>query len=142
MGDNRKNDVLTLQAALKESIEPDYLLGLEMDDLNVLVRLTVEFWYFLQQSDHGTGERAEVRYACESVFSGIESFCQMSSYYRMLSAESPTAGDWNIASLAHFRDLFAAQYRQLSVEETFPIRCRILLELFKLQIVFAGMVYE
>ncbi len=144
MDTNCKNDVQALQTKFLDSIDPDYLLGLEIDDLNVKayqahcgIRV-----FPVQRSKGGTVEAADVRYVCESVFSGIESFCQMSLYYRMVSTETLSGVDWSITSLASFRQAFGAKYDQLLIERYFPRLCRLLLELFKLQIVFTGIAYD
>src|SRR5471030_3020334 len=56
----------------------------ELDHLRVVVRLTVEFHDYLQQAGTGALDHTRLTYACESVFSGVDSFCIVNAAYRVL----------------------------------------------------------
>jgi hypothetical protein len=111
----------------------------ELDDLRTLVRLTVEFRHYLPGEDPAPGLEDKLRYVCESIFSGVDSFDLVSAAYRALpGAQSTTVGS-SVVSIESLKDEFLSGYRALSVETNFENRCRFLLDLFKLQIVFAGL---
>jgi len=107
----------------------------ELDDLRVVVRLTVEFHNYLLGVDPAPGVEDKVRYVCESVFSGVDSFDLLSwGYMALPGAQSTTVGS-SVASIESLKDEFLSRYRSLSAETNFETRCRLLLDLFKLQIV-------
>jgi hypothetical protein len=130
----------TVQSALRASAAA-YGLGPDLGNYDVVIRLTMEFSQFLVDLEGGPVEPAEIRYKCESVFSGTESFCQLSSDYRVMSDEVRT-DEWPTVSFAQLRGEFMTKYRRFLEETDFPLRCRLLLDLFKLQLLFTGMAYE
>jgi hypothetical protein len=113
----------------------------QLDHLRTLVRLTVEFYYYLQGEDPAPGVEDKLRYVCESVFSGVDSFDLVSAEYRWWpDAQATTIGS-SVASIESLKGDFLSLYRRFSAETNFESRCRLLLDLFKLQIVFAGLSY-
>ena len=109
----------------------------EIDDLSCVIRLTVEFFHHAQRID--SMDRGEIRYLCESIFSGLESFCVLAAAGRSAWGESnaPPVG----ATVASVKASFLSKYGDFIDEADFQRRCRLLLDLFKLQIVFAGLSY-
>ena len=57
------------------------LSDLELDDLRCLIRLTVEFFHYLQGEDLAPFVEDKLRYVCDSVFSGMDSFRLVSAAY-------------------------------------------------------------
>jgi len=133
--------VRAVQAAMAQAAEP-YFGEWYLDDLRCVVRLTVEFYYFLQDWESVSGDAFELRYAGESVFSGVDSFCSVSGGCRGGGISTKSAIQWEQMSLASVREQFLARYGEFAVETDFDKRCRLLPDLFRLQIVFAGMSYE
>jgi hypothetical protein len=133
-------DLVSIKATLRQAATA-HGFGPDLGDFDAVVRLTAEFADFLRDLARGPVGPAEIRYRCESVFSGVDSFCQLGSYYRMLSGEVP-ARDWEVMSFERFNDEFAAKYRLFLSETAFPLRFRLLLDLFRLQLLFTGMAYD
>ncbi len=109
-------------------------------DLRSLVRITIEFHEFL----HGREVKRlsdPVEYMLDTVFSGVSSF-------QMLHADSNAwrdAGfsrlDWTKVSVPLLKETFESLFTDFLEENTFEAKCRILLDLFKIQIALAGMLY-
>jgi hypothetical protein len=130
--------VRTLQALITESVGSCFS-DLELEHLRVLIRLTVEFHDFLQSPIKGP---LGPRYTCESIFAGIESFMIVTRAYKTLvGAMNSSIGESTI-SLAVSKEDFIHIFNGFLVQENFEKRCRLLLDLFKLQIVFAAISYD
>jgi hypothetical protein len=114
----------------------------ELEHLSVLIRLAVEFHSYLQDASVDQLEPNRVRYRNESILSGVDSFCSVSAAYRVLVGSRETTLDWRAVSLFLLREQFMAVYDKFASATEFEPKCRLLLDLFKLQIVFAGMTYE
>jgi hypothetical protein len=90
MKDGVVEQVRAIQASMVESGRSSSSES-EMDDLRCLIRLTVEFYHYLQRVDIASLNEAELRYTCESVFSGTDSFCGVSAAFRMMTDETRSA---------------------------------------------------
>lgn len=110
----------------------------EIDHLRCVVRLTIEFHYYLQLAcSHSYCSE----YVSESIFAGIDSYQSLTHGYNVLVGALESQLEWSALSLPSMKENFAALFDQFDKEEVFEKRCRYLLDLFKLQIVFAGIVY-
>lgn len=132
--------VRAIQASMVESGR-SYLLESELDDLCCLIRLTVEFFHYLQGEEFAPLVEDNLRYVCDSVFSGVDSFGLVSAAYRVLPGARQTTLAWDGKSVDSLKEEFVSKYSEFSDETNFEKRCRLLLNLFKLQIVFAGLLY-
>jgi hypothetical protein len=142
MRDAVVEQVHLLQVSMVESGRPCFLES-ELDDLRCLIRLTVEFFSYLQGEDLAPLVEDKLRYVCDSVFSGVGSFTLVSSAYWTLPGARQTTLSWdlNLKSTDSLRELFVSKYNEFFSEKDFERKCRFLLDLFKLQIVFAGLLY-
>ena len=156
--------VKEIQASMAESAK-SLLDESELAHLRCLIRLTVEFHDYLE---HGRIEIAtsilngphakyvpdaenagrdpfnkyDLEYVCESVRSGIESFCTLNTSYRMLDNSTNSKVEWStISSKESFKANYASMFNRFTQEANFETKCRLLLDMFKLQIVFAGISY-
>ena len=135
--------VHAIQAEMVESAGSSFLDS-ELDDLRVIIRLTVEFFYYLQGEDPLPAvddAQEKARYVCESVFSGVDSFDSVSSAYDLLRGARSSTLAPGAKSIDSLKEEFALKYAEFIEEKDFEKRCRLLLDLFKLQIVFAGLSY-
>jgi hypothetical protein len=113
--------------------------------LMVLIRLTIEFHHYLQSKRADTSDQGSFvrNYICDSILGGAESFQYVTDDYRGLTGASRSEiGLKNISVLSSFNESFFVSFNQFSVETNFEDRCRMLLDLFKMQIVFAGISYD
>jgi hypothetical protein len=108
----------------------------EVEDLRIIVRLTVEFREKLKKDGINN-------YVGESVFAAVDSFATLVHAYCVLSgAEERSQLRWKSVSISSLKREFLKLYPTFIAEETFEKQCRILIDLFKLQIVLAGMAYD
>jgi hypothetical protein len=138
----------------------------ELAHLRCLVRLAVEFNDYLEHGSvtiarsmlEGPGakyvpdlqsasadpfNKYDLDFVCQSVRSGVNSFCTLSGSYKMLKGAIESNADWStISSMQAFKTNFAAMFREFVQETHFERKCRLVLDMFKLQIVFAGVSYE
>jgi hypothetical protein len=138
----------------------------DLDHLRTLIRLAVEFQDYLEHGSvdiatsvmHGPlgkyvrdAENAstdpfnkyDLEYACESIRSGVDSFCRLSASCRLLDGISKSTIQWGMTSSKEaFKTQFTSMFENFTREVSFENKCRLLLDLFKLQIVFAGVCYD
>jgi hypothetical protein len=131
-----------------------------------VIRTTVEFYDYVQ---HGSVKKAtallhgphakyvkdaqsasvdplnkyDLEYECESIRSGIDSFCSLNSTYRILVGATNSRIEWGmIFSRESFNKQYVSMFKEFIEETNFEFKCRLLLDLFKLQIIFAGVSYD
>lgn len=126
------------QASMIKSVGDSFLAS-DIDDLRCVVRLTIEFHYYLQVGcDHSFCSE----YVSHSIFAGTECFTGLTHAYRVLVGATKSQVEWRDLSLPSLKEKFAVLFEKFDKEEIFETKCRYLLDLFKLQIVFAGIVYD
>jgi hypothetical protein len=157
--------VKELQAPMVESAKPHFDES-DLGHLRCVIRLAVEFHDYLE---HGSVEIAtsilngphakyvrdvqsastdpfnkyDLDYVCGSIRSGVDSFCRLNQIYRLLDSATGSRVEWGmISSEESFKANFVSMFNQFTEEVNFENKCRLLLDLFKLQIVFAGISYD
>jgi hypothetical protein len=115
----------------------------ELDNLRVVIRLTIEFFDFIESADTDSFNDFDLSYSIESIFSGIDSYALLTHSYKVLADATSSRVNWENVSISSLKEQFIAKYHDF-IEETnfFENKCRLLLDLFKIQIVFAGMLYD
>ena len=111
----------------------------ELNHLRVVIRLTVEFLYYRKMN---CTHRSCATYMSESIFSGVESYCRVTRAYHVLRGATDSRIDWGTFSLHSLKTHFDSKYDQFDRETKFSEKCRLLLDLFKVQIVFAGSSFD
>jgi hypothetical protein len=161
MNNDLTNRVKEIQTSMVESAKSSYNES-DLGHLRCLIRLAVEFHYYLE---HGSTEMArglqqgahakyfndlqsastdpfnkyDLDYTCGSIRSGVDSFCRLNQIYRLLDSATGSRVEWGmISSRESFKTQFVAMFNNFTEEVNFENKCRLLLDLFKLQIVFAG----
>jgi hypothetical protein len=157
--------VKELQAPMVESAKPHFDES-ELGHLRTVIRLAVEFHDYLengsveiatsilngphakyvrdvQSASADPFNKYDLDYACESIRSGVDSFCSLSASYKMLDGATNSRIEWGmISSRDSFKAQFASMFNKFTKEVNFEKKCRLLLDLFKLEIVFAGISYN
>jgi hypothetical protein len=133
--------VRATQAVMADAFETCFLES-EIVNLRVVIRLVIEFEAFIETFDYKSPYSNRVEYEIDSVFSGIQSFSSTIHAYGVLVGSVSSRINWNEISLPSFRDRFVTMFREFEAEASPENKCRILLDLYKLQIVFAGMLYD
>jgi hypothetical protein len=138
--DYPRAEVDAIQASMLEGAS--HFLDSQLDALRCVVRLTVEFFHRLQRVDIDSIDDESLQYWGGSVFSGVDSFTSLCQAYRTTAGETGSKLPQRVTSRAALKEEFTAMYREFAGETNFEKRCRLLLDLFKLQIIFAGMTYD
>jgi hypothetical protein len=157
--------VTEIQASMVES-EGLHFDESELVDLRCLIRLAVEFNDYLaygsvefarsilegphakyvtdvQSAGTDPFNKYDLKFVCDSIRSGVNSFCTLNASYKILDGATDSKVEWSmISSKMSFGATFVSMFNQFIEEVNFEKRCRILLDLFKLQIVFAGISYD
>ncbi len=120
----------------------------ELDNLRVVIRLTIEFFDFIESADIDSFNAYDRRiafdlsYSIESIFSGIDSYGSLTNSYQVLVDATRSKVNWENISISSLKEQFITKYHNFMEETNFENKCRLLLDLFKIQIVFAGMLYD
>lgn len=138
ISDGIQEHILTVQASMERAAEGCFLEP-ALHDLRVLIGFTVEFHYYLQIS---CTHSFCLSYVCESTFSAVESFQNVTHAYHVLENATQSRIERNSFSIPLLKEQFASMFDEFEREANFGNRCRLLLDLFKLQIVFAGISYD
>jgi hypothetical protein len=160
--------VKAAESAMVESARSGFLDDSDLEDLRVLIRLVVEFYYDVRGEGlyrlrdfdpdwlkKGEGEhyealraswaarasREELRYHSDSTFSGIDSFRSITQAYELLVGAEESKMTWEAQSGDKLIATYILMFGEFSSQSQFMRQCRLLLDLFKMQIVFAGQVY-
>jgi hypothetical protein len=165
MNNDVTNRVKEIQTSMMESAQ-SRLDESKLGDLRVVIRLTVEFHDYLENGSvdiatsvlHGPlakyvtdvqkastdpFNKYDLQFACESIRSGVNSFCNLNESYRILVGAIGSSVEWGmISSRESFETQFVSMFNKFTEEVNFESKCRILLDLFKLQIIFAGISYD
>jgi hypothetical protein len=111
----------------------------DQENLRIVVRLTVEFYYFVQQN---CTHQFCAEYVSESIMCGFEWYSGLAHTYRILEDTIENTIDWSRISIPSLKEDFISMFRDFDKEIYFERKCRLLLDLFKLQMIFAAVFYE
>jgi hypothetical protein len=114
----------------------------DLSALHAVVRLTVEFHQYLATASLEIPDKDDTRWVCDSTIAGIKSFVHVNQLYSVLVGSMDSNLKWDFMSLESFKQRFNSIYQEFMAEQIFEKKCRVLLDLFKLQIAFTGMCYE
>ncbi len=162
--------VKKIQSSMVESAKSSFDDS-ELDPLRAVIRLTVEFHDYLEHGSvevaRGIGQmpyvgltseefqkdlqnasadpsnKYDLGYICRSILPAVDSFYNLNSVYSKQDGATSSRIEWDmISSRESFKATFVSMFNKFTEEENFESKCRLLLDLFKLQIVFAGVSYD
>ena len=118
----------------------------DLESLRIIIRLTLEFADYLTHRQDGTPWRfaiasSDASYAAGSILSGLSFFYTLNPMYECLIGALPTTIDLETPE-SDLKSAFTSRYQQFLIETDFYKRCRLLLDMFRLQIIFAGYLYR
>ena len=100
---------------------------------------SAEFLKDLQIASADPFNKYDLGYTCESILSGVDSYCSLNAAYSKLDGAAGSRIEWGmVSSSKSFKAQFVSMFKEFTEELNFESKCRLLLDLFKLQIVFAG----
>ena len=139
--DNFADSVQAIFSSIEPSAKPAFD-GADLTSLYSLISLAVEFRIYLETASKREPERNDVIFVCESILSGVESFMHVNNSYRVLVGAMNSSFGWDVTPLNVLERKFGILYGEFLLEGSFEKRCRLLLDLFKLQLVFAAMLLD
>jgi hypothetical protein len=132
-----RQHVRAIQSAMAKDAETCFS-STELTNLRIIAGLTVEFYHYLQlRCEH----ELCIEYTCESVLSGIDAYSGLSHTYRILEGALKTTVDWRNVPLGSFDQQFLSTFEEFDTETTFERKCRLLLDLFRLQLMYVAISY-
>jgi hypothetical protein len=145
MEDDEIQRVRTIQQSMEESARPGFD-DKDIEQLRVLVRLTVEFHDYLTGTppwpQFPDDPFHDMTYTIDKVLFNIDSFRTVVHSYGILVGSTRSTIDWNVINIQSLKDKFLSMYHTFLAQPEFETKCRLLLDLVKLQIVFAGAFYD
>ncbi len=86
--------------------------------------------------------RYDIEYACETSISGVDCFRALHPDTNAISTEVRSRIDWGcVTSLESFKSQFFVLFDEFVAEREYEKKFRLLLDLFKLQMIFVGVSY-
>jgi hypothetical protein len=114
----------------------------DIANLRVIVRLVVEFKEFLHETPAIENSPADIEYLIGSILSGIDFFDLLEPSYMCLIGATASLPEWPQSEFPLFRATYLSKYAAFEGEQVFEPKCRLLRDLYKMQIVFAGIFHR
>ena len=128
---------------LETEIARSYYDEGKREALRCVVRTVVELHDYLQVEDLSSPNTFELGYHIQDIFCGIEFLqCVTSGYGCLVGAVEKSGLEWRDVSVPRLREEYLRVFRAFNSEPDFLRKFRLLLDLHKLLIVLAGMLYD
>jgi hypothetical protein len=145
MEDDQIERIRAIQQSMEESARPGFD-DKDIQELRILVRLTVEFHDFLTSTPPWPAFPDDpfqnMTYTVDKVLFNIDSFRAVVHSYGVLVGSTRSTIAWNAINIRSLKDEFVSVYQAFVAQTNFESKCRLLLDLVKLEIVFAGAFYD
>jgi hypothetical protein len=144
MNEEEAKQIRAIQDSLLEASRSYFVEGEGyLEALMCTAQSVVTFLQLLRKTDLAAWDSTQLSDEAYVVFSGIKEFIRLNSGYTTTGEATRSGLDWRRPlSLASLQEQFTSKYEEFLAETDFVRRCRLLLDLFKLQIVFAGFTFE
>lgn len=137
--------VQAIQHEMEKSARPGFD-DKDIENLGILIRVTVEFHDYLRSvppwPQFPDDPFHDMTYAIDKILFNIDSFRIVLHAYGVLVGSAQSRIDWDEVGVQSLKDRLLSLYSEFVAETKFENKCRLLLDLFKLQIVFAGAFYD
>jgi hypothetical protein len=169
MNDDIARRAEEIQASMLESAKSCFDEA-QLGHLRAVIRITVEFHDYLEHGSVAMAlgiqqvpyvglalaefredllnasadpfNKYDLEFACESILSGVDSFWRLSPTYSSSDGAKASRIEWGmISSKESLKSQFVSMFKEFTEEVNFENKCRLLLDLFKLQIIFVGISY-
>jgi len=142
MNEEEAKQIRAIQDSLLDASR-SYFVEAYQEALMCTAQSVVTFFQLLRKTDLAAWDSTQLNDEAYVVFSGIEQFTSLNLGYTTTGEATGSDLDWSRPlSLASLQEQFTSKYDEFLAETDFVKRCRLLLDLFKLQIVFAGFTFE
>lgn len=137
--------VRAIQSSMEESARPGFG-DKDIENLHILIRVTVEFHDYLRSvppwPQFPGDPFHDMTYMIDKIMINIDSFRTVLHTYGVLVGSRQSGIDWNSIGVRSLKEMFLSLYPEFVAETKFENKCRLLLDLFKLQLVFTGAFYD
>jgi hypothetical protein len=136
-------DEKTIQSELEESARPGFN-DKDVGNLRILVKIIFEFHEFWTSDQSRVSQNAfdDLLYTSDKVLINIDSFRSVLRSYGILRGAMRSRIDWSELEVHSAKETFLSLFPQFLAKAGFESKCRLLLDLFKLLIVFVGANYD
>jgi hypothetical protein len=146
MEDDQIQVVSKIKASMVQEPEADFGEE-EIENLGILIRLSVQFYNFLTSRGRWPvfpeDSFQNMTYAADSILWNVDSFLYLIRHsYGIMGGTTKSTIDWNTVTAQSVKDRYLFVYQDFIAETDFLKKYRLLLDLYKLQLVFAGMFYD
>jgi hypothetical protein len=145
MEDTQEALVQTIWSSMAESARPGFS-DADIEDLGNLISVTVRFQRYLQSAPvfpaTFTDGFDEMIYAIDSILFHIDSFRNIVHAYGPLFGAKQSRLDRDAITVASLKEQFLSTCSQFLAETKFEDKCRLLLDSYKLQLLFAAVFYD
>jgi hypothetical protein len=145
MGNNEIPIVQAIQLDMEKSARPGFD-DKDIENLRILIRVTVEFHHYLRSAppwpQFPDDPFHDMTYMIDKILFNIDSFRIVLRTYGVLVGSTQSRIDWSAVGVHSLKEMFFSLYPKFEAETKFENKCRLLLDLFKLQLVFAGAFYD
>src|SRR5437868_5680366 len=98
MSNDQKQRVREIQLSMDESARPGFC-DKDLEHLHVLIRLTVQFYDYLNSAPPSDDPFRDLNYVIDSLFFNLESFWVVTHSYGVLVGSTTSTIDWNAISI-------------------------------------------
>jgi hypothetical protein len=141
MEDDQVQRVRAIQLSMDEASRPAFEDN-DIQHMHVLVKLAIQFYDYLRSAPPPDDSCRDRHYVCDSTFINFDSFRVVMNIYGILEGATTTTIDWNVINMRSLKEEFLSMYQAFVTQTNFEIKCRLLLDLFKLQLVYGGAFYD
>jgi hypothetical protein len=143
--DDKLQQLKAMQLSMEKSARPGFD-DKDIEQLEILIRVTMQFHEYLEAKNSLPPSldkpMQDMLYMIDSILINIDSFRIVLHSYGILVGATKSDIDWNSVAIPFIKDEFLRVYDKFVAETNFEAKCRLLLDLYKLQIVFAGVFYD
>jgi hypothetical protein len=117
-----------------------------IEHLRILIRIAMEFYCYLEAIPpwpyYPDNPAHNTRYKLDSVMVHMGSFSRVMNLYCVLVGWTGSTVRWDRLDAGSLKEQFLSVYASFIAAVDFETKCRLLLDLMKLQIVFVGVLYD
>lgn len=114
----------------------------ESTDLYMLVLRTVEFHAWLSGEYQPMQNSSSTKYVAESILYAVSAFCSIIGAYGVIVGSRGSLLVDSPRDIASLKDKFVPMYADFLQETHLATQLRLILDMFKLQLIFAALSYD
>jgi hypothetical protein len=144
-----KEDEESVARAITDSMVREVgpeLIARDLELIGELVEVCVQFDHFLTGRGRWPAFPEDpfhnMKYEVSGLLCHVNTFLSLVQLYGILTGSKRSTVDWTTVTTVSVKDRYLFAYQEFIDETHFVKKLRLLLDLYKLQLVFAGMFYD